>query len=665
MSTTFQYRIAGFSEQHTRPYNEDRIYPDPTTLPSQQLAPLCLAVADGMGGTQQGEQAAIAATQSLPELQTQLFAHQPLTTDTVQTTLRHHYQALNQRIIDHAGGPGVSGSTLSLLVFTDQHFWLGHLGDSRVYLWRNQQLHALTTDDNAFGSLVRQGHVAFHPQQCQLTPEDRDYLNQHQLLHSELFYVSSQPIAPNQLSQQLHGKVATLHQQGYIKPVGATRERLMWALGKAASFPAEQTAPALPHGISNTVQTGDLFLLCTDGLHGVFSHATLETYVRQIAQRLSPTNTQDNLLAWGCDMLLQQACDAGSNDNISLLLVQPVPVDTPQTKEKPPTAVSQPLGPPPTTAAPAQRPQQQAPVAQAQPSLPPLKQEALNEIAPPQIHPRQDSFVLETSEVDSNESWTRWLKDYRVLYVVIAALVALLLIRPAPTSAPIVKKPTQRPTLLKKSGPSAFLRVKLPATANQPMVKQRLMALREFRRDIHTVTTIWQLPTRHLEPLQRALQAPPLGYKALQQRLNKVPMEAHHWSSWDRAFTQSIDRLVEAIAPKYQSYLDELSYKLSLPHLSVAWKLSATMQQSYRKRLVEKWGLTLQQLRIQSWKLSLLQERLRMEDAEPSRNNLRQGLKMLQQAHQALRAQDANHTLLPSLSNRIQLYQAHLKKTKP
>ncbi|TNE52450.1 MAG: hypothetical protein EP343_00285 [Deltaproteobacteria bacterium] len=669
MSTTFHYRIAGFSEQHTRPYNQDRIYPSPTELPTLREAPLCLAVADGMGGTELGEQAAIAAVNSIPSLHQQLFAAGSPTPELLQETLRRHYQTLNQRIIVQAGEPGRSGSTLSLLVLTEQHFALGHLGDSRVYLWRDQKLHPLTVDDNAFGNFLRQGYIAFHPQQCELTADDRAYLNQHQLLHSELFYIGGSGSATN-LSQQLQGRIAALHQQGSIKPVGNTRERLMWALGKAPSFPAEQTAPPVPSGLSNQVQQGDLFLLCSDGLHGVFPHTSLEAHVQDIAQRLNPSQPQDNLLSWGCDMLLQRACDAGSTDNISLLLVQPIPAPS---RPQPSTPPKEP-----------QAPQAQAssissmdalpslPSMDSAPIEPPLKPEPRK--PSPEAPPRSSSSErlpaqnLKEWDDDIRErpaAWKAWLLDARLLYAVIVVLVVALLMRPRPTSPPIKPNPTQQPVQRNvASGNTVWMSVQLSKVANQPMVQRRLKALQKLHRDVNTATTFWQLTGKQEERIRRALKAQALGYQALQHLLQQVPLESHHWTDWDQAMRHGVEALLEAIAPKYQSYLDELSYKLSLPHLRVGWKLSEAMQRSYRNRKVKEWLQQLQMFRQSSWKLLLLQERILAEAPEPSKDQLREGLKLLQRAHKTLQSQNPNHPKLPKLSNRLQLYQAHLAKMK-
>ncbi len=206
--------------------------------------------------------------------------------------------------------------------------------------------------------------------------------------------------------------------------------------------------------------------------------------------------------------------------------------------------------------------------------------------------------------------------------------------------------------------------VPLPKVANQPMVQRRLKALQRLHSDVNTATTFWQLTGKQAERIRRASKAQALGYKALKHRLQQVPLEPHHWTDWDQALRQGVEALLEAIAPKYKSYLDELSYKLPLPHLRVGWRLSEAMQRSYRNRRVKEWLQQLHFFRQTSWKLLLLQERILAETQEPTKDQLREGLTLLQRAYQALQSQNPNHLELPKLSNRIQLYQAHLSKMK-
>ena len=59
------------------------------------------------------------------------------------------------------------------------------------------------------------------------------------------------------------------------------------------------------------VLEGDVFLLCTDGLH----HMVSEPRIREILESSAPEDVI-------CDLLTQEAIDEGGRDNISVIFVQ-------------------------------------------------------------------------------------------------------------------------------------------------------------------------------------------------------------------------------------------------------------------------------------------------------------------------------------------------------
>lgn len=63
--------------------------------------------------------------------------------------IRGFFEEANREImkeIARLGDRHVAGTTLSLLSFTDDTFLVGHVGDSRIYLFRNGKLKLLTQD---------------------------------------------------------------------------------------------------------------------------------------------------------------------------------------------------------------------------------------------------------------------------------------------------------------------------------------------------------------------------------------------------------------------------------------------------------------------------------------------------------------------------------------
>lgn len=76
------------------------------------------------------------------------------------------------------------------------------------------------------------------------------------------------------------------------------------------------------------LQQGDIFLLSTDGLHGWLKEADIQAQIA--VQAVSAGQHQLEKL---CKQLVQQAVDAGSNDNVSLCMLRIVALPSPQLEE--------------------------------------------------------------------------------------------------------------------------------------------------------------------------------------------------------------------------------------------------------------------------------------------------------------------------------------------
>jgi len=66
------------------------------------------------------------------------------------------------------------GSTLTVLVFLDSHYYIAHVGDSRAYLYRNNALSQLTRDHSLVWPLFESGiltkdDISRHPQKNLIT----------------------------------------------------------------------------------------------------------------------------------------------------------------------------------------------------------------------------------------------------------------------------------------------------------------------------------------------------------------------------------------------------------------------------------------------------------------------------------------------------------------
>jgi PPM family protein phosphatase len=189
-------------QRHT---NEDNFYDQPPLF----------AVADGMGGAQAGEVASeMAIDQFVAERETDAPAEQQL--EQIAKTANRKIWDMAQADSRHAG----MGTTLTAAMVDGQSVAVGHVGDSRLYLFRGGELERMTRDHSLVEEFVRQG---------KLTPEQ-----------------------------------AEKHPQ---------RSVITRALGPESAVEVDTfRIPA---------RDGDTFLLCSDGLSGMVSDADLESILAE------------------------------------------------------------------------------------------------------------------------------------------------------------------------------------------------------------------------------------------------------------------------------------------------------------------------------------------------------------------------------------------------
>ncbi|WP_437584136.1 PP2C family protein-serine/threonine phosphatase [Paramicrobacterium sp. CJ85] len=128
------------------------------------VSPPLYAVADGMGGHRRGDEASRAITE---QLQLSIRSDGPTTPEAVFTAIT----AANSRILGWADDIGVAGSTVagvalvSLSSQADCHWMVFNIGDSRVYIFEDDQLRQITVDHSAVQELIDEG---------KLLPEDAE-----------------------------------------------------------------------------------------------------------------------------------------------------------------------------------------------------------------------------------------------------------------------------------------------------------------------------------------------------------------------------------------------------------------------------------------------------------------------------------------------------------
>ncbi len=251
--TTPHCKFAGASDAgRVRPGNEDAIAWD------EGLGLALLA--DGMGGYEGGEIASnLAISTAMETFRQPLAPHwreaewaknlsEPVLK--LYAAVSHSNQAVYQAAQQQPEYEGM-GTTLLAAYFHGDRVTLAHIGDSRIYLWRQQVLTQLTIDHTMIQQQIESGEI---------TPEEAPYSNYRGVLTRALG----------------------------VEPVVEVDMREIVS------------------------QTGDIFLLCSDGCYDMLTHAETTAIL---------TAHQDdlNLLT---RQLVHKANENGGYDNISALAVR-------------------------------------------------------------------------------------------------------------------------------------------------------------------------------------------------------------------------------------------------------------------------------------------------------------------------------------------------------
>ena len=132
---------------------------DYTATFTNQKNQLLALLADGMGGHQAGD---IASRQAVEEIGIAWEATMIDDSEKAVQWFPQHIQQTNQRIFEKGQSqPTLSGmgTTLEVVTLLDNHLALAHVGDSRIYLFREQRLIALTEDHSLVNALLKSGEI--------------------------------------------------------------------------------------------------------------------------------------------------------------------------------------------------------------------------------------------------------------------------------------------------------------------------------------------------------------------------------------------------------------------------------------------------------------------------------------------------------------------------
>jgi protein phosphatase len=130
--------------------------------------PPLFAVADGMGGAQAGELASNLAAAALRDEGSRGGGE-----DRVDELIQEANRRVYERQTQDSSATGM-GTTMTVALVEDGRVAIGHVGDSRAYLIRDQRLEQLTEDHSLVAELVRSGKLSpeeaeAHPQRSVIT----------------------------------------------------------------------------------------------------------------------------------------------------------------------------------------------------------------------------------------------------------------------------------------------------------------------------------------------------------------------------------------------------------------------------------------------------------------------------------------------------------------
>ena len=114
-------------------------------------------VADGMGGHAGGDVASAIATKRIMEADRAYVSPQDAEF-ALQAALIAANSQLAETVFEHAELTGM-GTTVSALVVLDDQVAIAHIGDSRIYLYRDNELSQITTDHTFVQRLVDSGRI--------------------------------------------------------------------------------------------------------------------------------------------------------------------------------------------------------------------------------------------------------------------------------------------------------------------------------------------------------------------------------------------------------------------------------------------------------------------------------------------------------------------------
>src|SRR5262249_25864695 len=139
-----------------RDSNEDYVLYSVPEVGTPDAARGALAlVADGMGGHAAGE---VASQMAALTVHFEFYRESRPVGEARADGCASANREIHERAKSDPACAGM-GTTCTAIVLRDDHFWLGHVGDSRAYLLRNGKIYKISEDHSLAAELVRRGDL--------------------------------------------------------------------------------------------------------------------------------------------------------------------------------------------------------------------------------------------------------------------------------------------------------------------------------------------------------------------------------------------------------------------------------------------------------------------------------------------------------------------------
>jgi protein phosphatase len=222
------------SERGYRLNNEDFIFPSPETVTTGQRLFL---VCDGVGGAEKGEIASALACDHFQTYFSSMLGKIEPSADFIQKAIQYTEAHFDTYVHEHPEAAGMA-TTLTMLHIGISGITLAHVGDSRIYQFRNGEIIYQTEDHSLVNSWIKLG--------------------------------------------QLNQEEAARHPQ---------RHTIVRAIQGTSQHTEADVA------LIQDIQPGDYFFLCTDGIMENFTNETLSSIFKR---QLAPEIIKDILME-SCD----------------------------------------------------------------------------------------------------------------------------------------------------------------------------------------------------------------------------------------------------------------------------------------------------------------------------------------------------------------------------